>query len=207
MFVKFCGFTRSEDVEAVKSLAVSAVGFVFHETSKRRVTPEQARSLGSLLDGTGILRVGVFVDTPVEDIRAIADYARLDMLQLYRDEARRVLARFRPVIAACRVGEGIDPAVAAMAAGERGEVLLLDSLRAGEYGGTGPSFEWERLRDFPHLRRTIVAGGVNEHNVGSLVSAIRPYGIDVSTGIEDAPGVKSETKMKAILEHIRRNES
>ncbi len=189
----------------MKNLAVSAVGFVFHETSKRRVTPEQARALGSLLDGTGILRVGVFVDTPAGDIRAIADYARLDMLQLYRDESRRTLARFRPIIAACRVAHGMDPVAVADAAG--GEFLLLDSFCAGAFGGTGTSFEWERLRDFPHLRRTIVAGGVNEHNVGSLVSAIKPYGIDVSTGIEDAPGIKSETKMKAILEHIRRNQS
>jgi phosphoribosylanthranilate isomerase len=197
MFIKFCGFTRAEDVDAAVSLSVSAVGFVFHPPSARYVPPGRAMSLARSARGASAATVGVFVDLDAETIRAVAGLVGLDYLQVYDTALAAELAGFRPVIMACRVKDPDD--ISRIHAPEGVSLLLLDSHNPAKYGGTGEPFPWEYLRDFPLMDKTIIAGGINEYNLASLLSTVTPFGIDISSGIESSPGVKSAGKMKRII--------
>jgi len=201
MFVKFCGFTRERDVEAAADLGVSAVGFIFHPGSKRCVTPERAAALGKMLDGSGIERVGVFVDTETDDIRRAAEVAGLDRLQVYSGNHRDELRGFRKIIFARRIRGRDDLDVTGAPAGD--ELFLLDAYSDDAFGGTGVAFNWEHLAGFPHIGKTIVAGGINENNVVYLARNVRPCGVDVSSGIEEAPGVKSKEKMLSFMKNLQ----
>ncbi len=201
MFVKFCGFTRERDVEAAADLGVSAVGFIFHPASKRCVTPERAALLGKLLDGSGIERVGVFVDAEADDIRRTAEIAGLDRLQVYSGKHRKELSGFRKIVWAGRIRTRDD--LDAMGAPVDDELFLLDAYSENAFGGTGVAFNWEILSGFPHIGRSIVAGGINENNVVYLARNVRPFGVDVSSGIEEAPGVKSMEKMRTFMKNLQ----
>lgn len=201
MFVKLCGFTREGDLAAAAEFPLSAAGFVFHEASPRLVSVERALSLGRVLDGTGVLRVGVFTGRDADAIARAAEVARLDCAQVYDPfVVERLRGRIR-VIAACRVSGTED--IKALTAVPGDELLLLDRFDSRRYGGTGKTFDWKALRGFPHIDRAIVAGGINAANVGMLLAAVRPFGIDVSSGIEDAPGIKSKEKIMNLFNTLR----
>ena len=201
MFVKYCGFTREADVEAAIECGIDAVGFIFFRGSKRYVTPEKAAVLSRIAADGGVLRAGVFVEEDVDEILSIADTAQLDYLQVYDRALVPVLEKYRKIISAHRVASGTD--VYAVKAPPVNGVLLLDTYSVDAYGGTGSAFDWGLLNGFPYLDRTLVAGGINENNVTWLVKNIRPYGIDVASGIEDSPGNKSGEKMRMIMNTIR----
>lgn len=201
MFVKFCGFTRERDVDAAAALGVSAVGFIFHPASKRFVTAERAAMLARRLEGSGVERVGVFVDAEADEIRRAAETVGLDRLQVYSRVCREELRGFRKIISAIRIKTKGDLDDIDAPAGD--ELLLLDAFSGDAFGGTGFAFNWEYLAGFQHLGRTIVAGGVNEENVAYLARHMRPFGVDVSSGIEESPGVKSEAKMKSFMNNIQ----
>lgn len=201
MFVKLCGFTREEDLAAAAEFPLSAAGFVFHTASPRFVSMERARTLSRVLDGTGVLRVGVFTGNDADSIARTAEGARMDCAQVYDPlVAQRLDGRIR-VITAYRVS-GAEDMEALSRAPARG-LLLLDRFDAGLYGGTGKPFDWEALRGFPYIERAIVAGGIDAANLGRLLALIRPYGIDVSSGIEDAPGIKSKEKIMNLFNTLR----
>jgi len=196
MFVKFCGFTRREDLEAAAWFPVNALGFVFHPPSARYIDPGRARDL---IDGLPLpaKKVGVFVDQSPEEIRRVAETVGLDMLQVYRPEQAAALKGFLPLIRAYGVAgvadlHSIDPP-------EDGSFLLLDRYDGDRFGGTGKAFDWGMLEGFPYLDRTLVAGGINAGNLSRLLETVRPRGIDLSSGIESAPGVKSVSKMNAVM--------
>lgn len=201
MFVKFCGFTREKDVEMAATLGVSAAGFIFHPASKRFVTAERAAVLARLLEGSGVERVGVFVDAQADDIRRAAETAGLDRLQVYSSAHRESLRGFRKIISAGRIKEKADLENIGAPVGD--ELLLLDAYSGDSFGGTGFAFNWEYLAGFPYLGRTIVAGGVNEQNVMYLVRHVRLFGVDVSSGIEESPGIKSYDKMKSFMNNVK----
>lgn len=200
MFIKFCGFTRAEDVEAACALPISAVGFVFYIHSRRSIALEEAAQLSRIAHRAGIQSAGVFAERSEAEIRAICENADLDLIQLYEHELIPVLHGFRPIIAAHRIVSAAG--LAAVEAPLPGDCLLLDRRAEGSFGGTGKSFDWDCLKDFALLDRTIIAGGINEENAASLLNEHRPYGIDLSSGIEDSPGLKSVEKMKAFMKKI-----
>ncbi len=200
MFIKFCGFTREQDVLAAMALPVSAIGFVFHRASARYVSPIKAMHLARHVQNPGPAKVGIFTGTDPAAISAIAGMAGLDYLQLYDPAVSRELEGFRPQIRAYRIGARKD--LAGIPHPGDGNLLLLDSSVPGMIGGTGERFNWEYLRDFPYLDRTIIAGGINESNAAELLSVVRPFGIDISSGIETSPGIKSAHKMSAIIRII-----
>jgi len=196
MFIKFCGFTRFEDIDVVARLPVSAVGFIFYKKSKRYVTPAKANELQDRLKKINkeILIVGIFVESSVQEIFEIKKEAGLDYLQIYDHSI--IAYRLNSI-------NEFDFEVKL----NSNDFILLDAKISGSMGGAGKSFDWTGLENFRYLDRTIVAGGLNESNVRGLLKKCRPFGLDISSGIEEAPGIKSEKKMLDFIKEICNNES
>lgn len=193
--VKVCGVTREEDARMLEALGVHAVGLVF-APSKRRLTPQRAATIASAL-GPFVTRVGVFVNAPGDWILEVARTVPLNAVQLHGDEppelARRI-GRHYPVIKAFRVRGPVDPAIFRYPA----EALLLDGPRPG----SGEAFDWSWLDAVPRGVRTIVAGGLGPENVCGLLQRFTPYAVDVSSGVESAPGVKDRERVGAFLRAV-----
>jgi len=200
VFVKLCGFTRETDLAAAAEFPVSAAGFVFHRASPRFVSADRARELSRVLNGTGILRVGVFTGTDADEIARTAESARLDFAQVYDGAvAEKLRPRIR-VIRAIRVRDTEDMETIPEPVDD--DLLLLDRYDGTAIGGTGKPFDWTGMCGFAHIKRTIVAGGIGAENVGRLFAGARPFGIDVSSGIEDAPGIKSTEKIRQLFDAL-----
>lgn len=199
MFVKFCGLTRERDVETALECGVDAVGFVFYEKSPRFVSFEKARRLMASLEGSGTKSVGVFVDEDADGIANAVRNLNLDFAQIYSLEIMNNINIIVPVLMAYRV-KNSDDIARVILPGDG--YALLDSYSALGYGGTGKMFDWKLLRDIP-LNRVIVSGGLTPHNVGELISKISPFGVDVSSGIEEMPGIKSAEKMRSFMQRVK----
>lgn len=200
MFVKLCGFTRHEDVELLHGINVSAAGFIFYRASKRYVKPVVAKELCSILKGSGVAATGVFVDDDADTIKSIADYTGLDMLQVYRDDLASALQGFLPVISCFRVKPGHGEADLPPPPEEG--LILFDTFDAESMGGTGNSFDSEILKNYTFRERMIIAGGITSSGICPLIKNIKPFGVDISSGIEAAPGIKSAEKIKEIMDKI-----
>ncbi|XOB98468.1 phosphoribosylanthranilate isomerase [Deinococcota bacterium DY0809b] len=194
---KVCGLTRTEDALAAERLGAWAVGFVF-APSKRRVTPEQAAAIGARL-GPFVVRVGVFVDAPPAEVLEVARRARLSAVQLHGEEPpewAEALRRRLPVIKAVRLAGPPDPALAAYPA----DALLVDGPRPG----SGEAYDWGWLEPLADHPRLIVAGGLTPERLLELFARVCPYAVDVSSGVEAAPGVKDPQRLAAFLQAARR---
>ncbi len=201
MFVKYCGFTRIQDITAAASMGVSAAGFVFDPRSPRCVDAGRARTLTDAIAGSAIATVGVFVGSTPQQVIEICECANISHIQVYDDEMHRCLHGFRPIIRAYRV-RGADD-VMRIAPPEKDDLILLDAFSPLAHGGTGRPFDWGMLAGFPFLDSTIVAGGISPDTLPLLLSVARPHGIDVSSGIEDAPGIKSSMKMASLIKQVQ----
>lgn len=199
MFIKLCGFTRTEDIETVLELPVSAVGFIFYKKSPRYIAPERAAVLAAALKVSRILSVGVFVDDEPEAILDTVRIAGLDMVQIYKLNTASVLSSAVPVIQCARVGE---PGIRSLPEPLPGGMVLFDTYSPSSFGGTGESFDHSIIRDYPFRDRMIIAGGINEYNVKSIIEEYRPGGVDISSGIEVSAGIKSPEKIKRIISLI-----
>lgn len=204
VFVKFCGFTRPEDIEKVLKLPVSSVGFIFYEKSKRYVTPLQAKEMSLMLEGTGILKTGVFVNVHPGKIMETAEIAGLDMVQVYDSETARLLSGRIPVIECVRIG---GPGRAHLPEPLPGGMVLFDTYSAEFYGGTGKTFDSNVLLNYSFRDRMIIAGGLNEFNITGIIKDIKPGGVDISSGIEISEGIKSGEKMTRIMQLITEAEN
>ncbi|MTW22173.1 phosphoribosylanthranilate isomerase [Allochromatium palmeri] len=199
--VKICGLTRESDIAAAVTSGADAVGFVFHPASPRAVTPEQAAELCRALPPF-VTAVGLFVDAAAETIEATLDQVPLDLLQFHGDESPEFCARFgRRWIKALRMRPGVDLAAERERfAGADG--LLLDAYEPGRAGGTGQCFDWDRIP--PEMAPEILlAGGLTPANVAEAIERVRPYGVDVSGGVEAAKGVKSPELIFAFMQGVR----
>lgn len=198
--IKICGITRAEDAELVAALGADAVGFVFNTQSPRRVTPEQAREVAQHLPAF-VTRVGLFVDARKETVEKVRDAVGLDLLQFHGAEMPAFCRGFnKPYIKAIRMRDGIDVHAAA-AAHETAAGVLLDSYVAGQVGGTGSAFDWTRVPS-DLGKPLIIAGGLNPDNVARAVAQLRPYAVDVSSGVEADKGIKDVGKLKAFFEAV-----
>jgi phosphoribosylanthranilate isomerase len=200
--VKICGITRAEDAHAAVNAGAHALGFVFHPASPRYVTPERAASIIGGLPPF-LTTVGVFVNRNKTEIEKIAATAGLHMIQLHGHESPDDCKGYsRPVIKALRVTADkplpslLDYPVAG---------LLVEAKAPGQWGGTGVPLDWERLKDdleaeAPTVRsRLVLAGGLDPQNVALAASIVRPHAVDVSTGVEDEPGIKNHRKIKEFM--------
>ncbi len=200
--IKICGITRPEDGVFAAECGADAIGLVFYPKSPRHVTPEAAVEIIAALPAL-TTSVGLFMDADPDWIAAILDRVPLDELQFHGSESADLCTRFnRRYIKA--VGMAGGDAVAVAAAHPDASALLLDGHAPGAAGGSGESFDWDA--DVPISHRVIVAGGLHPDNVGEAVRMMRPWGVDCSSGVESAPGIKDRRKIAAFTEEVYRVE-
>jgi phosphoribosylanthranilate isomerase len=193
--VKICGICDVEGAASAVEAGADLVGFHFC-SSQRRVTPEEARAIVESLT----LRpqvVGVFIDQDAEEVRQIAEFVGLDLLQLHGSEAPGFAAG-RPVMKVLKVKDGEIPDAEGWP-----DPIMLDSWSADQRGGTGRSWDWELARPLLTTRRVFIAGGLEPGNVGKVVSGFKPYGVDVSSGVESSVRVKDPDKVRAFVHAVR----
>ena len=199
--VKICGLTRAEDLATAVAAGVDAIGLVFYAKSKRCISIEAARDLVAGIPAF-ITVTGLFVDAEPAFVRQALEQVPLDLLQFHGQESGDYCRQFaRPFIKAVRVQPGLDLLqYAAGFTGARG--LLLDAFVDGIPGGTGHSFDWSLIPAGLPLP-VILSGGLRPETVGEAIAAVRPYAVDVSSGVEVAPGIKDAGKIHAFLRRVR----
>ncbi len=198
---KICGITRVEDALAAAHSGADAIGLVFHEKSPRYVTLQQAARLAAALPPF-VTVAGLFVDVSADYVHAVLEEVPLDVLQFHGEETPDFCASFsRPYIKAIRVREGVD-LVQCASAYARAQGLLLDAWVKDVPGGTGHSFDWGLI---PHglPLPVILSGGLNPGNVAAGIRAVRPYAVDVSSGVEAQKGIKDAAKIAAFIKEVK----
>jgi phosphoribosylanthranilate isomerase len=193
--VKICGICDVDAARAAVESGADMIGFHFCD-SPRRVTPEEAKAIVDDL----IVRptiVGVFIDQSPEEVRQIAEFVGLDMLQLHGSEPPGFEAG-RQVMKVLKVQGDQLPDASAWP-----DPIMLDSWSADQRGGTGLSWDWELARGLINERKVFIAGGLEPGNVGKVVSAFKPYGVDVSSGVESVVRVKDPDKVRAFIHAVR----
>lgn len=202
--VKFCGMTRAGDVRLASELGVDAVGFVFSHGSPRRIRPEEARlmrnALAPLVDA-----VALFRDNSAEEVREAVRQVRPTLLQFHGNEDDAFCRGFGvPWIKAVPMGNGqADSATALQLRYPGAAGFLFDSHAVGGEGGSGKTFDWSRLPKTLN-KPVILAGGLTPDNIFGAILATLPWGVDISSGIEVAPGVKDGERMRRFVEEVRR---
>ncbi|MBI5267973.1 MAG: phosphoribosylanthranilate isomerase [candidate division Zixibacteria bacterium] len=197
--IKICGITNLADAQAAVAAGADALGFVF-TSSPRRIAPQAAADIRAQLPNT-IAVVGVFGDEPTSEILQIARLCALDFCQVHGKitEAHRT-ALGEQLIPAITVNGG-DPVAAIRNLSSR--TILLDAPHPNRFDPTTPPFDWSLAREVSAMRHVILAGGLNEINVIEAIETARPYGVDVSSGIEIRPGVKDHGKLSSFIQRIR----
>jgi phosphoribosylanthranilate isomerase len=203
VFVKICGITSEEDARVAADAGADAVGFILWPGSPRRVDAATARRIARALPPS-VVRVGVFVDAAREELVRASEEAELDLLQLHGSEPPEALADLpRRVLKAVRVGRDFVPQAALRYEG-RASGILLDTDRAGLAGGTGEVFDWSLVREVRRKASFVVlAGGLRPENVKAAIEAVRPDGVDVSSGVEELPGRKDPARVRAFVDAVR----
>ncbi|NOT89554.1 MAG: phosphoribosylanthranilate isomerase [Lysobacter sp.] len=206
--IKFCGLTRAEDVAVACALGVDAIGFVFAERSKRRLSPQAAAALREELQPF-VDTVALFMDNDADTVRDSVAMVRPTLLQFHGGEDDAFCAGFGlPYLKAIAMGgdAGIDAdtdAASLLRRYPRAAGFLFDSNASGQAGGSGHTFDWSRIpADCP--RPYLLAGGLNPDNVFEAIRATGCWGVDVSSGIETAPGVKNHERMRRFVAEVGR---
>jgi len=199
--VKICGLTRKSDLVTAVAAGADAIGLVFHASSPRAVTPEQARTLVAALPPF-VTGVGLFMDAEPDRVRSVLAQVPLAALQFHGDEPPAYCEAFhRPWIKAVRMRSGTDLRAVARYY-DKACGLLLDTYDPAAAGGIGRRFDWDRIPAWLAPEITL-AGGLNPDNVAEAIRRVGPYALDVSGGVEAAPGVKDRAKIEAFLQGVR----
>ncbi len=196
--IKVCGLTRAEDVDVAVRHGATAVGFVFWPDSPRAVTADHVATLVARVP-SGVHRVGVFVNESVAAIQATVERAGLTHVQLHGDEPASYAAQLsQPLMRAMSVEEAFDTDW------PLSTTLLLDAVDRDRRGGTGQRVNWEAAARVARQRPVVLAGGLTPENVEAAIALVGPFGVDVSSGVEDAPGVKNAERVASFLLRARR---
>ena len=196
--VKICGIRRTEDALLAAELGASAVGFLFWPASPRFLDPEEARPIVAALPPF-VTTVGVFVDQDEAHVNAVARLLSLDVVQLHGQESPGAYAGggYR-IIKSVAVGDGRD-CMKAVAAVPKRATVLLDAHDPIKRGGTGRTIDWTLAAAAAKTRPVILSGGLNADNIREAVDTVRPYAVDVSSGVESSPGVKDAGRLRALF--------
>jgi phosphoribosylanthranilate isomerase len=201
--VKICGIRRLEDAMLAAELGADAVGFVFWPDSPRFIDPYRAREITRRLPPF-LTTVGVFVDQPADFVNGVADLLALGAVQFHGHEAASDYARSaHRVIKAVAVGDSFDR-TRDLDAVPPHVTVLLDAHDPIKRGGTGKAIDWTIAADAARQRRVILSGGLQPANVEAAVGTVGPYAVDVSSGVESAPGVKDAAKLRAFFGAINK---
>jgi len=199
--IKICGITRVEDARAAVELGADAIGLVFYAPSPRGIGPEQARAIIAAIPPF-VTIVGLFVDPAQDEVESVLRRCSLSLLQFHGDEAPDFCGGFGlPYIKAARVGAAAD-LVQYLSRFHAAQGWLLDAYHERLYGGTGEPFDWKLIpRDL--ARPVILSGGLTPDNVAAAVRQVRPWAVDVSSGVEAAKGVKDAAKIAAFIAGVK----
>ncbi len=203
LLVKICGITTLADARAAVDAGADALGFMFYALSKRFLEVAHARAIIDELPAR-VAKVGVFVNPTEAEVRHVIAATGIDTLQFHGDEAPELCASFRPL----RVWKAFRMADAESLRTARfhtdADAWLLDSHVPGSLGGTGQSFDWDLAIAAKQLGRPVIlAGGLNPENVAAAIRHVRPFGVDVSSGVESEPGKKDHAKVTAFIRDSR----
>ena len=196
--VKICGICDSAAAQAAVEAGADLLGFHFC-SSERRVSPEEAKAI---VEGLSVRPavVGVFIDQEPAEVRQIAEFVGLDMLQLHGSEAPGFDAGV-PVMKVLKIKDDSVPDASAWP-----DPIMLDSWSIDQRGGTGRTWDWDLARELLETRKVFIAGGLEPGNVGKVVSRFKPYGVDVSSGVESSVRVKDPDKVRAFVHAVRLSE-
>ena len=196
MFIKICGITLAEDADAAVKAGAAAIGFVFWPGSPRFIDPYRARAIAATMPPF-ITTVGLFVNQPLDYVNRVSRLVRLGAVQLHGDETAEYVAGVStPVIKAVTTA---NPQLAAWPART---TLLVDVHDPEKRGGTGRTVDWTAAAVLAAQRKVLLAGGLTPENVAEAVGRVRPFGIDVSSGVERFPGVKDHQRLRALFEAL-----
>jgi phosphoribosylanthranilate isomerase len=199
MFIKICGITRTDDALHAIEHGATALGFVFWPRSPRYIAPERAADIVVALPA-GVMTVGVFVNEMVDNVRDTATRVRLSTVQLHGDEPPEFADRIDwPVLRSVTLDDAAD----VCDAWSPETTLLLDASDRKRRGGTGTVVDWTQASALAQRRRIVLAGGLTPENVAHAIEEVHPFGVDVSSGVEDAPGVKDPDKVARFLANAR----
>jgi phosphoribosylanthranilate isomerase len=196
--VKICGICDSAAAQAAVEAGADLLGFHFC-SSERHVSPEEAKAI---VEGLSVRLeiVGVFIDQDPAEVRQIAEFVGLDMLQLHGSEAPGFDAGV-PVMKVLKIKDDSVPDASAWP-----DPIMLDSWSIDQRGGTGRTWDWDLARELLETRKVFIAGGLEPGNVGKVVSRFKPYGVDVSSGVESSVRVKDPDKVRAFVHAVRLTE-
>lgn len=199
--IKFCGIVRLEDALAAAALGVDAIGLVLTPRSKRCLAPTRAREIRAALPPF-VTVVTLFNDDDPAFVAAAIAAVAPDLVQFHGSESAADCVRYgRPYLKSVAMGGTVD-LDAIVAAHPQAAGVLLDSHVAGGQGGSGKTFDWSRIpKEFP--RPLVLAGGLTPENVGEAIHAVRPFAVDLASGIESAPGIKDADKMRRFVAAVR----
>ncbi|MBF0115924.1 MAG: phosphoribosylanthranilate isomerase [Magnetococcales bacterium] len=213
--IKVCGITRREDAVAAVAAGIDALGWVFYPRSSRYVAPDHAALLASHLPPF-LTRVGLFVNAPVAEILATVARGFLECVQLHGDETAQECLQLRQALREARLSITLVKAVRVAAAADLPDpalwpvdALLLDAKVRGHYGGSGHCFDWSVLdKEWRGMAGSagkpfILAGGLTPDNVAEAIGRVQPYAVDLSSGVESAPGVKDAQAMLRLVQQVR----
>lgn len=199
-WIKICGMTNMEDSLRAASLRVDALGFIF-ALSLRRVEPDTAQKIIKALPKT-LLKVGVFVNEEEKEVQRVAEYCGLNALQFHGEESPEYCQKFfHPVFKAIPIRD-----FESLKEMEKyhNVSILLDTYSPVQAGGTGSPFSWEIALKAKEKRNFILSGGLNPGNVGEAIKKVRPWGVDVCSGIEQVPGRKDLSKMIDFVKEVKK---
>jgi phosphoribosylanthranilate isomerase len=204
--IKICGITNSADALAAVDAGANLLGFNFYDKSPRHITEAEAAKIRSQLSKK-VEAVGIFVNAPPAEVAAVCKSLKLDAAQLHGDETAETVsevARKYTVWKAFRV----EPDFRLETLDEYSEAaaFLFDAAHTGQYGGTGRTTDWDVARRAALGHRIILAGGLNLENVAAAVRIVRPYAVDVASGVESKPGKKDHGRMREFIQEVRRAE-
>ena len=199
--VKVCGITRTEDAAAAARCGAHAIGLVFYRPSPRYIEPDAAAAIVRALPPF-VTAVGLFVDAEENEVRTVATRAGVHTLQFHGNESAAFCARFSlPYLKAVRVRPGVD--LLQYARDFHGaKALLLDAFQESLHGGTGATFDWSLIPAALPLP-VVLSGGLNPHNVADAIRQVKPWAVDVSSGVEQAKGIKDAGKIAAFISGVR----
>lgn len=202
--VKICGLTNAEDAAVAVEAGADAVGFVFHKKSPRCAEVEAVKAIVRQLPPF-VLPIGVFVNEEAKVVRDVMDSCGLALAQLHGDETAAYCETLgRPVLKAIRLKDRRSFLALAEFQGRAGvRGFLVDAFSPDAYGGTGQVADWSLAAEAASVARILLAGGLTPGNVAQAIEQVHPYGVDVSSGVEAAPGKKDHAKVRAFVQAVR----
>ena len=205
-FIKICSVKEKNIAKFVSKNKVNFIGFNFYPSSPRYISPDKAKKIIKSIKKYDIKKVGVFVNQDMAEVVEIYNQLKLDYIQLHGNESKDYIKQFKDcnLIKAIQIKDSTTKKDLKKYSLPQVKYLLIDTFKKDQFGGTGETFNWKKHEYLKNMDNIIIAGGLNEDNVVSAKNYFNPAGLDINSGVEKAPGVKSKHKIKRILKLLRR---